>query len=283
MRRMMSEDGWKELWDGVISRSPYRAFKVQRSRLVQHWDEVSRDYDTDSMSLIDERIWELLERMSAVPPGGRALDVGCGTGALTARLASSCSGVLGLDFSPGMLSVARERCSRLGNVELLCSGWEEYSAGRDFDLVFSSFCPAVDDLSSVLKMDSLSKDRCCIISLGGSSGDRLAFDIWEELGHPGLTMDGFDPEFPRRLLEEMGGEPQLRSFGVREETVIRRQDMVRHLARYFSLFHPVDGRVMQAIERKVGQRSRGGLLTLVEDRTVSVLVWKSLGARSAPW
>ncbi|MHC1709882.1 MAG: class I SAM-dependent methyltransferase [Methanomassiliicoccales archaeon] len=266
-------DEWRDIWEMANSHSPYRTFPMDRQRLVQHWNEVSKDYDSESMSLIDERIWGLLEDMSVLTGGGTALDIGCGTGSLTAMLASKCSSVLGLDISPGMLSVAKERCSGLRNVELLCQSWEEFSPGRRYDLVFSSFCPAVDDIRSVMRMDAMSDGTCCIVSLGGSSGDRLAFDIWEELGHPGISMEGFDPIFPYRILKEMDRQPSLRRFDVHEETEMAEKDMVSHLTRYFSLFHEVDGKIGKAIVENVRRKSDGGRFTLREDRTVSVLKW----------
>lgn len=269
----MAAEDWRDIWEMANSHSPYRTFPTDRQRLVQHWNEVSRDYDSESMTLIDERIWGLLEDMSVLPEQGSALDIGCGTGTLTSMLASKCSGVLGLDISPGMLSVARERCSSLKNVGLLCQSWEEFSPERRYDLVFSSFCPAVDDLPSVMRMDSMSDGTCCIVSLGGSSGDRLAFDIWEELGYSGISMEGFDPIFPYRILKEMDRHPSLRRFDVHEESEVPADEMVRHLVRYFSLFHEVDERVEKVIVENVRHKANSGFVTLREDRTVSVLKW----------
>lgn len=269
----MTAEEWREIWEMASSHSPYRRFPMDRQRLVQHWNEVSEDYDNESMSLIDERIFGLLKDMAALPEGGAALDIGCGTGSLTSMIAAGCSSVLGLDISPGMLSVARERCSGLGQVDLLCQSWEEFSPDRRYDLVFSSFCPAVDDLASVMRMDAMSDGVCCVVSLGGPSGDRLAFDIWEELGHPGISMEGFDPIFPYRILKEMGRRPSMRRFDVLEETEMSAEGMVRHLVRYFSLFHEVDARVERVIAENVLRKSDGGRFTLREDRTVSVLRW----------
>jgi SAM-dependent methyltransferase len=52
---------------------------------------------------------------------GDALEVGCGSGELTARLAARAARVLALDLSPEMLAAARRRCAGLANVELACA------------------------------------------------------------------------------------------------------------------------------------------------------------------
>ena len=63
-----------------------------------------------------------------------ALDVGCGTGDLLEVLAPLCSGrVVGLDFSPGMLRVARQRLG--SRVELLLGDILHYTAREEFDVV----------------------------------------------------------------------------------------------------------------------------------------------------
>lgn len=62
--------------------------------------------------------WRLRRRLEAIGVrGARALDVACGTGEITAMLARAvgpAGHVTGLDFSAGMLAVARQRVRRLG-------------------------------------------------------------------------------------------------------------------------------------------------------------------------
>jgi SAM-dependent methyltransferase len=70
--------------------------------------------------------------LASVPPG-RALDVGCGTGRHTARLAAAGHDVVGIDPTPEMLAVARER---LPGVELRLGGFDGLPArDGDADLV----------------------------------------------------------------------------------------------------------------------------------------------------
>ena len=69
----------------------------------------------------------------APQPGERILDLGCGDGALTARIAASGADVLGVDAAADMVAAARTRGVRaqLGRGEAL-------DAGAGFDAVFSN-------------------------------------------------------------------------------------------------------------------------------------------------
>jgi len=60
------------------------------------------------------------EMLAHLPPRvARALDVGCGTGEIVRRLASRADRVVGLDLSPRMVELARERGAALTNVDYL--------------------------------------------------------------------------------------------------------------------------------------------------------------------
>ena len=50
-------------------------------------------------------------------PCREALDIGCGTGAFSRRLAKSSDSVLALDLSPNMIGLARERSARFPNID----------------------------------------------------------------------------------------------------------------------------------------------------------------------
>jgi SAM-dependent methyltransferase len=276
----MPGQDWSGEWAAALSRSPYRAFPVDRSRLVRHWDHISTHYDSTVVEQIDQHLWDMLVQDGTVPGQGKVLDIGCGTGAMTQRFAEHGAKAVGLDISPGMLGLARQRCSALPSVEFMCQDWESFCAGPEYELVLSSFCPAVDDRLSVLKMDALSRGSCYLVSLGSVRGDRLTYDIWEELGHPGMSMEGFDPIYPYYLLKELGREPSLRSFNICEESEISIEDLVHHLVHYFSLFQDVTPEVRSVIDSNVTKRARDGMMTIREERTVSVLRWTALNVRT---
>lgn len=99
-------------------------------------------------------LWK--RRMVAAIPGDRAydrvLDLACGTGMVTSRLARRYpeATVVGLDVSPDMLSVARVR-NEEGNVRFVEKPAEEIGDfGPDsFDLVTASYLPKYVDVGTL--------------------------------------------------------------------------------------------------------------------------------------
>lgn len=76
---------------------------------------------------VEGRNWHLQSRMAMVleaidrhaPPGGRALDVGCGTGFLLERLAERGWSGVGVDLSPESVDHARRRLEAIGAADRL--------------------------------------------------------------------------------------------------------------------------------------------------------------------
>jgi trans-aconitate methyltransferase len=91
--------------------------------------------------LYDDRhafVWkhgEALVELLRPVAGERILDVGCGTGHLTARLAEAGADVVGLDSSAVMLEQARAAYPHL---EFVLGDARAFSFGRPFDAVFSN-------------------------------------------------------------------------------------------------------------------------------------------------
>jgi demethylmenaquinone methyltransferase / 2-methoxy-6-polyprenyl-1,4-benzoquinol methylase len=90
----------------LAEREP-RAVQAMFDRLAGRYDLLNTVLSAGS----DERWRRRTARASGLPPGGRALDVACGSGKLSAALNRLVGGglVVGLDFSSRMLAEARRR------------------------------------------------------------------------------------------------------------------------------------------------------------------------------
>lgn len=101
-----------------------------------HFDRVAADYDGSLPAHVVEHY--LRKRVAFVIehcPRGAALDVGCGTGVLAARLAAAGYQTIGVDPSEGMLDVLRARAPGVQAVQAF--GTELPFADDSFDLVLS--------------------------------------------------------------------------------------------------------------------------------------------------
>ncbi len=115
-------------------------------------------YDAGMRVLTLGRVNELhriVAEAAAAAPGGRVLEIGCGTGAVTARLAALGARVTALDQSPEMLEQARvrvERCVESGGAEADSAGpiktveWLERTAAEVDGFPAASFDAAVVSL-----------------------------------------------------------------------------------------------------------------------------------------
>ena len=74
------------------------------------WDERMGE-GNDFVNML---IWPAVERMLPVTPGMQVLDVACGNGLTSRRLAEQGASVTGIDFSSEMIAIARRRSAAYG-------------------------------------------------------------------------------------------------------------------------------------------------------------------------
>ena len=72
---------------------------------AQHWDPQRYNRNAGFVAELGAPLIDLLDPR----PGERILDLGCGEGALTAKLLDAGAAVVGIDASPEQVAAARER------------------------------------------------------------------------------------------------------------------------------------------------------------------------------
>lgn len=95
-------------------------------------------WDTELYESQHSFVWQYGEGLLdllAPKPGERVLDLGCGTGQLTAKIADAGAAVLGLDASPDMIGQARQNYPRL---QFKLEDATAMQFQGEFDAVFSN-------------------------------------------------------------------------------------------------------------------------------------------------
>jgi trans-aconitate methyltransferase len=214
-----------------------------------------------------------LVELLAPQPGERVLDLGCGTGELTAAIAARGAVVTGLDFSEDMLRPARERHPAL---TFAAGDAQSLTYAGAFDAVFSNaalhWMPRMDDVVAGVAR-SLTRPGRFVAELGGAGNTatvlRALRAVLPSLGEDPerhipwtfpspatyaavLERHGFRVRYlthfdrPSRMMGEEGlrtwltlfGERLLRSLGERRETFFARMEEACRAALYR---HDADG------------------------------------------
>jgi SAM-dependent methyltransferase len=97
--------------------------------MQQTWDASLYAGNGRFVALLAESVVEALQPQ----PGERILDLGCGDGFLTGRIAESGATVVGVDASPQMVAAAKEQ-----GADAHCVNAESLPFDQEFDAVFSN-------------------------------------------------------------------------------------------------------------------------------------------------
>ena len=136
-----------------------------------HYVDQADRYDRQLAPITDA----LLER-AAITATDSVLDVACGSGASTLRVAPVARDVLGVDISEPLLDVARERAHRaaIGNAEFVTADAQIHDFDeRRFDIVISQFGLMFFD-DPVAAFTNIHRAM--------ARGGRIVFTTWQGLG-----------------------------------------------------------------------------------------------------
>ena len=127
-------------------------------------------YDLLTTNVPYDKIAEYYAKiLCKITSGRRLLDMGCGTGNLTIRLAERGFDVIGQDASSEMLAIAAEKSSE---VQWICQNMAETELGEEVDAVIST-------LDSINHLESAEEIAACFASAAANlkCGGAFVFDV----------------------------------------------------------------------------------------------------------
>jgi hypothetical protein len=123
----------------------------------------------------------------------------------------------------------------LTNIACVTKMWENFTPGEKYSLTFSSMCPAICDYDELLKMEAMTTDACCLLTVTRGSYDLHRKKLIELLD---VRPVGMVPEALRyyELLYLMGRQPDVRNYSARYESRYSVATAVERNAVYFKIF-----------------------------------------------
>lgn len=210
----------------------------------QSYAEFASVYDELMTEIPYDTYAELIELAAGGVMGKKILDIGCGTGLLSVKLAKMGGDVTGVDLSPTMLSVASDRAYALSApITFIEQSMQQLEGFSGFDVAVI----AIDSLNYVIERDEVVQTlRNAYNSL--VAGGVLLFDVHSTFKTDIIFMEGpftFDNERISYIWEtEEGDEPhsvysELAFFIRNKDGLYKRFDEV-HYQRTFSVHEYVD-------------------------------------------
>ena len=122
--------------------------------------------------------------------GKTVLDVGCGSGMYTIRLAQEAASVMAVDISDEMLRILMQDATTRGlaNIRPVLSDWEHFALDERFQIVFASMTPALSDDAAREKLHHYALEQ--VVFMGFT--ERKTSDVMAGLyAHYGITPPQF--------------------------------------------------------------------------------------------
>jgi SAM-dependent methyltransferase len=204
-----------------------------RAELIWNWDSPSGRRRADRRAA-------LFIEQAALAPGRRALELGCGTGLFTEKVARSGASIDGIDVSQDLLAAARARTAALPNVRLTCGNAEETPyPGASFDAVYGSSILHHLDLERALREVArlLRPGGVAVFTEPNIVNPQVAL-----MFHLGLTKKYFGVSPDERAFSRFGAAAALRDAGLGGEAVLP-----------FDFLHPATPEALCEATSRVGR------------------------------
>lgn len=283
LEQVFESSFWEEAWVEAQALRDEQKKKSGQSGGVRPWDKRAEHFNHKVSggegSARTENVISFLEDEGALVPGMKIIDIGCGPGSITLRLAETADHVYALDPSQKMLQLLKQKIEEKGlkNITLLQERWQDIDLEKEgwleaFDLSFSSMSPGVDAPPDMQKLLDSSK-RFCYFSTFAGRRDKARQELWEMLMGEKFEEKSLDIMYPFNLLYAWGYRPSLRFHNQNQREYLSPEEAVREVKQFFHMALEVDEKVEGVIRNYIDQRLQNDKFLHESEACHGMMVW----------
>ena len=160
--------------------------KDDKKNLAEKWNKKAQNYNryTPDNSVLEAAICDKIITSGIQLDNRQILDIGCGTGAYTLRVAQRAAHIDAVDISPEMLRILQEdaHSNGLDNITTHTSSWETYPLpDTPYDIAIATMFPALKQDHHFQKMHDAATTKL-FLGWGGKRGTELIEALFETHG-----------------------------------------------------------------------------------------------------
>ncbi len=246
--------------------------------IEKFWD--SRAGEFNKKEKTENDLVEYLFSRNIIDKNSDVLDIGCGPGKYAIEFAKKCKNVVGLDVSDKMLKHAREntKIHQMQNIEFKKCFWDEVNLKKNeleknFDLVFASMCPGINNEATLNKMMQASK-KYCFMSGFAERKNPLWDKVNEEIG---MSINKFFDKkiyYGFNILYLKGYFPEIKYVDAQWSNLYSLDHMVNQYIARFEMNNPLEEEKKEKIYDYLKNISENGYVREETKSKIAWIIWK---------
>lgn len=216
-----------------------------------------------------------MAKEGVLTPDTTVLDIGAGTGSFALPFAKHCKEVVALEPVGACLDVlkAHARQQSLANIRTVHGFWEEFQPSEQFDVTFSSMCPAICNVEELKKMEAMTRKACCLVAVERGSSDPHRRAMMQQLGikpRGGMVTEAIHYI---NALYLMGRQPSIFFTRQQQTTRISAQRVLEQYPIYFSIFGIPEQTSRAFLQDYLRKNAPDGFLTEESCLRQALILW----------
>ena len=203
-----------QFWrDYVLSRK--RSLARKKVATGKKWDQMAKHYHTfeEDEAFVAEQQWikDGLMRRKMLGPDLDIIDMACGPGTHCFDFAEICRQVTAVDVSSKMIEQVRLRQTEksVDNLTIECQDFYDFQAPRQYDTVFVSMSPILNELDSVDRLLAMSRRYIALIYWAGIRDNPLFQRCYQLIYEENYQWDAMDLTTIFNYLNALGYSPEI--------------------------------------------------------------------------